>query len=235
MTSITESDIQKGQAAYTPLLLKIYDLWVLDISNTWIWRCSKHILQKQFNQYTTTNHLDIGVGTGYYLKQYAWPLDAQLALMDLNPHCLEVAKKINQNIAPRVYLHDIFKPDETLSSQFDSISINYLLHCLPGTMETKSTAIANATSMLAPGGILFGATILADANLHTRMSRSLCAFYNKKGIFSNEKDTLEALKAALEQHLTQVEITVVGCVALFKGNRSGKASTYKGSVYKAMP
>ncbi|PJD91640.1 MAG: methyltransferase type 12 [Legionella sp.] len=219
MTSINESDIKKGQAIYTPIMLKLYDLWVLDISNTWIWRCSKSILQEQFNQCATANHLDIGVGTGFYLKQYQWPLKAQLSLMDLNPNCLEVAKNISQNIMPNVYLHDIFKPNQRLFQQFNSVSINYLLHCLPGSMATKSVAIANAVSMLMPGGVLFGATILVNTNLHTKMSKRLCAFYNKKGIFSNENDTLDALKVTLEQHLTDVDIKVVGCVALFKGKR----------------
>lgn len=224
MTSISESDIRKGQAVYTSFMLKLYDFWVLDISNTWIWRCSKFILQEYFNQHTTVNHLDIGVGTGYYLKKYPWTSNAKLSLMDLNPNCLEVAKNMSQNITPNVYLHDVFKPNKTLFGQFHSVSMNYLLHCLPGNFKTKSIAIANAVSMLMPGGVLFGATILASSNLHTKLSKHLCAFYNKKGIFSNEEDTLEALKIALEQHLTHIEIKVVGCVALFKGNRKPAVS-----------
>ena len=219
MTSISESDIKKGQAIYTPTMLKMYNLWVLDISNTWIWRCPKRIQLEQFNQYITENHLDIGVGTGYYLKQCQWPSQTQLSLMDLNPTCLKVAKNLLQDLTPNVYQHDIFKFKKSLFAQFNSISMNYLLHCLPGNMVTKSDAIATATSMLIPGGVLFGATILADANLHTRTSQRLCTFYNKKGIFSNQDDTLEALKRTLTSHLTDIEVSVVGCVALFKGKR----------------
>lgn len=219
MTSINESDIKKGQAAYTPLLLKIYNVWVLDISNTWIWRCKKEIQLKQFNAYVSANHLDIGVGTGYYLKKCQHPAQFKLALMDLNPNCLNTAKALLENHAPDVYLCDIFKSPTFLAKQFNSISLNYLLHCLPGNMETKTQAIANAVSMLIPGGILFGATILADDHFHTNMSRRLCNFYNKKGIFSNQQDTLKSLQRALEQHLTDVEISVVGCVAMFKGHR----------------
>lgn len=219
MTSISESDIKKGQAAYTPLILKLYNLWVLDISNTWIWRCPKKLQQEQFNQYITENHLDIGVGTGHYLKQCQWLPQAKLSLMDLNPNCLDVSKNLLQDQAPSVYLHDIFKPKESLFDQFNSISMNYLLHCLPGNMETKSEALANATSMLIPGGVLFGATILADAKFHTKTSQRLCAFYNKKGIFSNQEDTLEKLKSTLAKYLTDVEVSVVGCVSLFKGKR----------------
>ncbi len=218
MTAISESDIKKGQAVYTPIMLKLYDLWVLDISNTWIWRCSKHIQLQQFNQLITANHLDIGVGTGYYLKQCKLPSQAKLSLMDLNPNCLEATKTLLQEYTPNAYLHDIFKPMDSLHDKFDSVSMNYLLHCLPGNMKAKSTAIETATSMLIPGGTLFGATILSDANLHTKVSKRLCAFYNKKGIFSNQEDTQKALKRALAEHLTDIEISVVGCVALFKGS-----------------
>jgi hypothetical protein len=105
--------------------------------------------------------------------------------MDLNPNCLDVAKNLLQDRAPCTYLHDIFKPKNTLFDQFNSISMHYLLHCLPGNMETKSAAIRNATSMLIPGGILFGATILGDTYLHTKTSHSLCTFYNNKGIFND--------------------------------------------------
>lgn len=141
--------------------------------------------------------------------------------MDLNPNCLEVTKTLLQDRAPTVYLHDIFKPNKSLLNQFNSISMNYLLHCLPGNMETKSDAIANAASMLIEGGVLFGATILADSNLHTKTSQRLCTFYNKKGIFSNQDDTLERLELSLAKYLTDIEISVVGCVGLFKG--SGKS------------
>jgi hypothetical protein len=39
--------------------------------------------------------------------------------------------------------------------------------------------------------------------------------YNRKGVFSNAADTLPDLRAALERRFRSVEITVVGCVALF--------------------
>lgn len=222
MTEISEADIKAGQAVYTTFLLKIYDLWVLDISNRWIWRCPKRYQQEQFDRFSTANHLDIGVGTGYYLKHHSWPKGARLALMDLNPLCLDTAKNaVNPQLA-ETYQADIFKPQPaSLCERFDSISMNYLLHCLPGTMAEKSLAIDHAVAMLKPGGILFGATILADASLQSGMSRRLAAFYNKKRIFSNQKDSQQSLQAALEKHMEQVEIITIGCVALFRGYKPG--------------
>ena len=56
-----------GQAIYNPATLALYDIVVLGISNRLIWRCpTRHILQL-YNQHATDNHLDVGVGTGWYL------------------------------------------------------------------------------------------------------------------------------------------------------------------------
>lgn len=217
---INETDIKAGQAVYTPWLLKLYDIYVLNISNRWIWRCPKEIQLAQFNKYVSNNHLDIGVGTGYYLKKCTWPQQTKLALMDLNPNCLARAKLSVPQLKTKIYQADIYKAQLELTNKFDSISMNYLLHCLPGDMSTKTVAIANAVAMLKPGGILFGATILADSNFHTKISARLADFYCRKRIFSNQKDNLQALKNMLTQHLEKVDIEVHGAVALFKGYKN---------------
>jgi hypothetical protein len=41
--------------------------------------------------------------------------------------------------------------------------------------------------------------------------------YNRKGIFSNTEDDLRGLEQGLATQLTDVEIEVVGAVALFAG------------------
>lgn len=215
--TITEERITAGQAIYTKFLLKLYNIWVLSFSNHWIWRCPKHYQLEQYNQNITNNHLDIGVGTGYYLKHSNWSENTSLSLMDLNPNCLAAAKEAISNLSPVIHTADIYKPQEALTEQFDSISMNYLLHCLPGNMKAKNTAIANAASMLKPYGVLFGATILSDKNRQTPVSRRLARFYNQKGIFSNKNDSFAELKQVLQKHLENVEIKLIGCVALFKG------------------
>lgn len=215
--SINECDIQAGQAVYTSLMLKIYNTWVLALSNRWIWRCPKKYQLQQFNQNITANHLDIGVGTGYYLQCCKWPPNPTLALMDLNQNCLDYAKKAVAELKPTIYLHDIFKPKYELKNQFNSISMNYLLHCLPGNMTTKEVTIENSVAMLKPSGVLFGATILSDQNLHTVVSQQLLNLYNRKKIFSNKQDNYQALQNSLKNYLHNVELQVIGCVLLFKG------------------
>lgn len=110
MKDVSEEQIKNGQAVYTSFLLKIYDLWGIQFSNRWIWNCPKSTQLKQFQEHISANHLDIGVGTGYYLKRCKWPKNTRLALMDLNPNCLKLAKKAVPELNPELYQVDIFKP-----------------------------------------------------------------------------------------------------------------------------
>ncbi|KAA2166307.1 hypothetical protein EA240_25790, partial [Escherichia coli] len=91
-----------------------------------------------------------------------------------------------------------------LHGQFDSISMFYLLHCLPvsmfyllhclpGNISTKSCVIRNAAQALTDDGTLYGATILGDGVVHNSFGQKLMRIYNQKGIFSNTKDSEEGL------------------------------------------
>lgn len=214
---MTEENIHAGQAIYTRLMLQIYDVLVTHFSNRWVWRCPKHIQLEHYQQNASNHHLDIGVGTGYYLKHNQWPARTRLSLMDINLDCLNAAKRAAARLLPSVYQADVFKSQTQLAAEFDSISIHYLLHCLPGNMQTKSVALENIVGMLKPQGVLFGTTILSDEHLQTPMSRRFAKFYNQKGIFSNRYDTETSLTIVLKKYLEHVEIKIVGCVALFKG------------------
>lgn len=44
-------------------------------------------------------------------------------------------------------------------------------------------------------------------------------FYNQKGIFSNEQDTLQDLKSALRDRYDEVSFQIKGCVALFSAQK----------------
>jgi len=66
-------------------------------------------------------------------------------------------------------------------------------------------------------GIIFGATLLSDGVHRSWTAKRLMAFYNSKGIFTNDQDDLQGLKAMLSEHLTAVTVEVVGCAALFSG------------------
>ena len=218
MTASSEA----GAAVYSPLTLKLYDAWVLGISNRFAWQCpTRDVLQPFFDRNVGARHLDVGVGTGYYLANAGLPDTTQVTLLDLNPSSLEAAKQRFGRVDTQTLQHDVFVPLGTEQhGHYDSISLFYLLHCLPGTMADKGAVFANLKPCLKPDGVLFGATILGDAAGHNGFGRKLIEVYNKKGIFGNRSDTVEGLRSALALHFRDVHIEVVGKVALFSGRKA---------------
>jgi ubiquinone/menaquinone biosynthesis C-methylase UbiE len=199
-------------------MLGIYDWFVLGFSNRLIWRCPSKQIQALYDRHVTANHLDVGVGTGYFLDHCRFPSDhPRLGLMDLNSNCLDVAGKRLVRYRPEVYRTNVLDPIGLNIPQFDSISLTYLLHCLPGTMKTKGAVFRHLKPLLHPTGVMLGATLLSNGVPRNWAARRLMAFYNSKGIFTNDQDGLHGLRAVLSEHFTTVTIDVVGCAALFSG------------------
>lgn len=208
---------EKGAGIYTPFILKLYDVWVLNISNNYAWRCNTDkILLPHFQQNIAKNHLDIGVGTGYYLAK-SNDISDTITLLDLNPNSLAAAKKrIGAHRVKHVLQHDIFSPlPEEEKGKYGSVSMYYLLHCLQGNMQEKASAIEHASQALSDKGTLHGATILGSGVEHNSFGRYLMNLYNKKGIFSNKYDSLDDLKNVLCRYFEQVNIQEYGVVAVF--------------------
>ncbi|GAB2941429.1 class I SAM-dependent methyltransferase [Hafnia psychrotolerans] len=215
---------EKGASIYTHLILKVYDTWVLNISNTYAWRCNtQDVLLNHFRRNMAAKHLDIGVGTGYYLANITDNTN-NITLMDLNPNSLTSAtKRIGPHRINHILQHDIFMPlPDSEKGQYDTVSMYYLLHCLRGNMHEKAQAIEHASQALTDGGTLHGATILGKDVKHNGFGRYLMKIYNKKGIFCNIADSSEDLKDALERYFDHVTIKQHGVVALFTATNKKK-------------
>jgi hypothetical protein len=100
---------------------------------------------------------------------------------------------------------------------FDSIAVSYLLHCLPGPIRNKAILFENLAPLLSDTGVLFGSTILGAEVDHNRLGRQLMRIYNGKGVFDNEDDRFEDLKAILTRQFQNVRMEQQGVVALFRG------------------
>lgn len=216
--TVSPEAVDAGQAIYTKSLLPFYDLYVLRLSSRLIWRCPvKHVL-KLYDRHVTANHLDVGVGTGFFLDRCFWPTSRpRIALMDLNPNCLEAARRRLARYRPEVYRANVLEPIQHEIEKFDSISLSWLLHCLPGTIYTKASVFEHLKALLNPGGVIFGATLLHDGVRHSRASRRLMALYNSRGIFTNVHDDIEGLKKVLGASFPGITVEIVGCAALFSG------------------
>ncbi|TPG07282.1 class I SAM-dependent methyltransferase [Rhodanobacter glycinis] len=214
-------DTDKGAAVYSPLILKLYDRWVLGISNRYAWRCSTStVLLPFFRQHVGQRHLDVGVGTGFYPARAMLPASTRVTLMDLNPDSLRAAQRRLQRDSTQLVLHDVMTPlPGRVGRSLDSISLFYLLHCLPGTMAGKGQVFGHLKWHLASDGVLYGATILGDEAGHNSFGRRLMPIYNRKGIFGNRHDTRHALELALRRHFAQVDVRVEGTVALFEARQ----------------
>jgi hypothetical protein len=91
----------------------------------------------------------------------------------------------------------------------------HVLHCLPGTMDDKETAIANLKHYLSKDGVLYGVTILGEEAGHNAIGRRLLKVYNDKGVMHNLADTFDDLQRMLRRQFQNVQVRRHNKVALF--------------------
>ncbi|EPS94434.1 hypothetical protein FOMPIDRAFT_76973 [Fomitopsis schrenkii] len=223
--------IDPSARVYSRFHLRLYDLIVLVVSNPLAWRCSTtSVLLPFFHKNLGARaHMDVGIGTGYYPSKSAqrFAETENVTLLDLNEATLSTASARMRHAGYKGTIdaveHSVFQPlPDSLRGRFDSISLFYLLHCLPGRMDEKGPKVfANLASALKPHGVLYGATILGSGPgvSHNWFGRRLMNLYNKKRIFGNAEDTLDDLRRALEVGFEDVEVRRVGVVALFEARR----------------
>jgi ubiquinone/menaquinone biosynthesis C-methylase UbiE len=205
-----------GSAVYNPLILFFYDTLVLWFSNNYAWKASTARMLDFYNQHVGAQHLDVGVGTGYFLDHCRFPTSTpDITIVDLNANSLHTTARRIARYQPSMVRANVLE-SLPITTAFDSIGINYLLHCLPGTMESKAVVFQHLKPLLKPGGVLFGTTILGQGVPHNALARTLLRTYNAKGIFGNTQDSQAALQRALSQHFNEYDLHIVGCVAFFQ-------------------
>lgn len=209
--------VEAGQAVYTPLTLKIYDVAVLGVSNSYLWRCPTSKLVALYDRNVSERHLDVGVGSGYFLNKATWPVaQPEITLLDLNENSLTAASRRIARYAPSTIAANVFEPLPT-RQKFRSVGLCYLLHCLPGSMAEKAPLVFdNLMQVTEPGGRIFGATILQGDAPRSAAAQALMNFYNRKGIFSNAADTFEALNGVLGERFKKFATLREGAVVIFE-------------------
>lgn len=222
-TPTQNENIIAGQAVYSKAFLSIYDLFVLGFSNRVLWRCPSKNLSKLYAEYASNNHLDIGVGTGYFLKKtYRNNPSARIGLLDLNKNCLiKTKEELNKHRGGGhidIYHENLCEFKHSTTKPYSTIGLNYVLHCIPGDMESKLTTILNNLSEdVRSEFTVFGSTILGinGGGGHYWLSKMVLAAYNKARVFSNKEDTVEALVKCLNNYGECVQTEVIGSVCMF--------------------
>jgi SAM-dependent methyltransferase len=198
-------------------MLRYYD-WLLEFSCNRAWRCPIPRTVELYRRHLSSNHLEVGVGTGYFLERAHLPGSRpRLTLLDLSPYCLERTATRLSRYAPETFCADALGPLELGAGPFDSIALNYVLHCMPGRLPEKGVVFTNLKPLLNPSGVLFGSTVLRRGVPCDLGARALMRLYNARNVFCNLKDSLADLRQALETTFRDVEIEVIGCVAQFAG------------------
>ena len=205
---------------YNRGILSLYDAYVLGFSNTFAWRCPTKYLLAHYHAHVGSRHLDIGPGTGFFLDRCKFPeQNPQIDLLDINEAPLKNTSERIRRYHPRTHVGDIYNPPASIQGPYQSIGINYVLHCLPGTLTEKGDPILEqwVKTLSCNQGCLFGSTILGQSVRHNLLGRSLMQFYNDRKIFDNQNDELADLEQLMNRHFARHTLEVKGCVALFAG------------------
>lgn len=219
-----------GSATYTPFLLRVYDFWVLGVSNHFAWQCSTTKVQLPLFKATIgKKHLDVGVGTGYYpAKTVESETPCQeITLVDLNPNTLnQAAARINEaqkSIKVNTVVANIYEPlPLPAGEKFDSISTFYLLHCLAGPPESKTKVFDVLKTYVADDGVFVGTTILGEETPMNFFASRLMKIYNEKGIFDNWQDSKAVFEEGLRRNFEEVDIQLIGRNMVWTARRPKK-------------
>jgi len=208
-----------GAAVYSNVLLSIYDVEVLMFEMSCIFKCSPRKILELYNKQVSDRHLDVGVGTGYFLDKCGFPVEHPVVhLMDLNPNSLQWTSDRIRRYHPVSHHWNVLEPVQKDLPLFNSIGAANFPHCLPGGMLNKEVVFKNLSRFLNKGGVFFGATVLGqgvDAGLLYRFSNPI---YNRLSVFSNLNDNAADLEKILSNNFRTYSLDVVGSYAFFTGH-----------------
>ncbi len=219
-------EVALGAGIYTKPVLAFYDLQVVYFENTFVWKCPSARMLDHYNQHVSCNHLDVGVGTGYFLDHCRFPCpQPRITLLDLNPNSLAYTAKRIRRYQPATYRANVLEPIQLDLPHCDSIGMNMFLHCLPGPLLTKAQQVfSHLLPFLNPGGVLFGTTVLGKGEAYGPLGKLFMAVYNSSllpnsRVLDNKNDSLADLETALAAHFGRYMVEQVGHVAIFAGYR----------------
>lgn len=193
-----------------------YDRFVNEINCNHVWKCSKNNIINNYCANVENKHLEIGPGSGFFLKKENIGVNLdQLTLVDVNSTILKFSKKNleseHSNVNSLVY--DLFRYEIPTNIEFDSVGINYVLHCIPGNLQTKLDSLI---SNLGDNKYnLFGASVICDPLHMNPIAEYELMFLNAFGIFNNNNDTYEELNEYLNNKNYNFSLKKQGYVAIF--------------------
>jgi hypothetical protein len=203
--------------AYTKFGLHLYDPLIVNVVAPHVWGCSPGILVDHYRRHVTSNHADIGVGTGYFLDRCGFGSNhPRLALIDLQPNCLAYTARRLSRYRPFTYVRDVLRPIGDIDGgPFDSIAFGGIIHCLPGDLTQKSKVFDSIAPLIKAGTRIFGYTLVYDG-VQDRVRRALVhPLLNGLRVIDNKNDHLSDLRRELNARFIDCNLELIGCMALF--------------------
>lgn len=212
----TASKVRRSQRYFNKVSLLVYDALLYGVISKYAWGCSVRKLDAHYRKYISANHLEVGVGTGFLLNRVRFPADRpRLALMDLSHACLVQTQRKVARYAPEMYVQNLLEPVRHAPVLFDSIGINYVMHCVPGSFLEKGVAFSHLKPLLKLNGVLFGTTVLSEGVSKNLLARPFMWLVNVLGVFNNRRDNARDLELVLRQNFQLIDFEVVGTTAFF--------------------
>jgi hypothetical protein len=207
--------------AYTKAGLRVYDALVMGVLAEHVWGCRPDTFIDHYRKHVTSTHADIGVGTGYCLDRCEFDTpNPTLALIDLQPACLEYAAKRLARYRPQTYVRDVLQPLRTDGRRFESIALGGVLHCLSGDMQQKGRVFDALEPLTRGGSKIFGYTLVRDVVERRARSRLLHHVLNRMRIISNAGDRASDLRRELSSRFVSCNVEQVGCIEATAMNRT---------------
>ena len=203
--------------AYTKLGLHVYDPLIVHVVAPHVWGCSPETLVEHYREHVTSNHADIGVGTGYFLDRCGFTSPRpRLVLIDLQSNCLEYTARRLSRYRPSTHRRDVLDPmDEISGGPFDSIALGGIIHCLAGDLQQKSKVFDTLAPLTRTGTKVFGYTLVCDGVPLRARRRLVHPFLNRLRVIDNTNDRLSDLRRELFARFIECKLELIGCMALF--------------------
>ncbi|WP_026338269.1 class I SAM-dependent methyltransferase [Nocardiopsis sp. CNS-639] len=210
---------------YSPDNIDRYSRLVVDKSHRYAWKLDNDALQDPYLKHVSDRHLEIGPADLYFLHHTPAPTLAHLwhvDVLDINSAPLAAAKvRLAGRAQVHTHEHDILVAPWPLADQsVGSLACGNVLHCLPGAgFRAKAAVFDEMARVLTDDGVAWGYTLLGakdPAISPNPLARLLMRSYNRAdNVFHNTGDRYADLKRELGLRFAEVELSVMGCAAVF--------------------
>ncbi len=180
-----------------------YDYLVNNLNCKYVWKCDQKFINKLYEKNITYNHLEIGPGTGYFLRNYNFN---NLHLIDINDDVLNNCEKNLKSNCQNIHLYNknIFEINNKINKEITSIGLSYVLHCVPNNLDSS---LNNLVENVKTGNkiIIFGSTVIPNKNDY--LATTEIYLLNKFGIFNNmnhNKNQLENIVNKYNGNIKQI-------------------------------